>query len=37
MMRPIPIPQFVIEDESEQEDWDHAKNIREQMLAKQKK
>jgi len=37
MMRPIPIPQFVIEDESEQEDWDHAQNIREQMLAKRKK
>jgi acyl-CoA hydrolase len=37
MMRPIPIPQFVIEDESEQEDWDHAKNIREQMLANRKK
>ena len=37
MMRPIPIPQFVIEDEDEQEDWDHAKNIREQMLAKRKK
>jgi|TARA_B110000495_G_scaffold137065_1_gene120156 acyl-CoA hydrolase len=37
MMRPIPIPQFVVEDESEREDWDHAKNIREQMLAKRKK
>ena len=33
MMRPIPIPQFVVEQDDEQEDWDHAKNIREQMLA----
>ena len=37
MMRPIPIPQFVVEDESEKEDWEHAKNIREQMLAKRNK
>tara|TARA_B110000444_G_scaffold97003_1_gene91972 strand:- start:59016 stop:59477 length:462 start_codon:yes stop_codon:yes gene_type:complete len=37
MMRPIPIPQFVVEDASEQEDWDHAKKIREQMLANRKK
>lgn len=29
MMRPIPIPQFVVEQDDEQEDWDHAKNIRE--------
>ena len=37
MMRPIPIPQFVVEQDDEQEDWDHAKNIREQMLANRKK
>ena len=37
MMRPIPIPQFVVEQDEEQEDWDHAKNIREQMLANRKK
>ena len=37
MMRPIPIPQFVVEDTTEQEDWDHAKKIREQMLANRKK
>ena len=37
MMRPIPIPQFVVEQGEEQEDWDHAKNIREQMLANRKK
>tara|TARA_B100000767_G_scaffold169187_1_gene158369 strand:- start:1000 stop:1461 length:462 start_codon:yes stop_codon:yes gene_type:complete len=37
MMRPIPIPQFVVEDTIEQEDWDHAKKIREQMLANRKK
>lgn len=37
MMRPIPIPQFVVEQDNEQEDWDHAKNIREQMLANRKK
>ena len=33
MMRPIPIPQLVVENESEQADWDKAKQIREQMLA----
>jgi len=37
MMRPMPIPQFVVEQDEEQEDWDHAKNIREQMLANRKK
>ena len=37
MMRPIPIPQFVVEDSGEQEDWEHAKKIREQMLANRKK
>ena len=37
MMRPIPIPQFVVEQDEEQEDWNHAKNIREQMLANRKK
>ena len=33
MMRPIPIPQLVVENESEQADWDKAKQIREQMLS----
>ena len=33
----IPIPQFDVEQDDEQEDWDHAKNIREQMLANRKK
>lgn len=37
MMRPIPIPQFVVEQDDEQDDWDHAKNIREQMLANRNK
>ncbi|HJL97466.1 MAG: hypothetical protein HOL22_04080 [Euryarchaeota archaeon] len=37
MMRPIPIPQFVVEEDDEQGDWEHAKNIREQMLANRKK
>jgi acyl-CoA hydrolase len=37
MMRPIPIPQFVVEKDEEQEDWDHAKKIRDQMLAKRNK
>ena len=37
MMRPIPIPQFVVEMDEEQEDWDHAKKIRDQMLAKRNK
>jgi acyl-CoA hydrolase len=33
MMRPIPIPQLVVENESEQADWDKAMQIREQMLS----
>ena len=37
MMRPIPIPQFVVEEDDEQGDWEPAKNIREQMLANRKK
>ena len=37
MMRPIPIPQFVVEQDDEQDDWEHAKNIREQMLANRNK
>jgi len=37
MMRPIPIPQFVVEQYDEQDDWEHAKNIREQMLANRNK
>jgi acyl-CoA hydrolase len=37
MMRPIPIPQFVVEDESEQADWDEALSIREHMLAHRNK
>ena len=37
MMRPIPIPQFVVEDESEQADWDEALSIREHMLSQRKR
>ena len=33
MMRPIPIPQLVVENEDEQVDWDKAAKIREQMLS----
>jgi acyl-CoA hydrolase len=33
MMRPIPIPQLVVENEDEQIDWDKASNIRDQMLS----
>jgi hypothetical protein len=32
-MRPIPIPQLVVENEDEQVDWDKASKIREQMLS----
>ena len=33
MMRPIPIPQFVVENEEEQIEWDKAKQIRNNMIA----
>ena len=33
MMRPIPIPQLVVENDDEQIDWDKAAHIREQMLS----
>ena len=32
MMRPIPIPQFVVENEDEQIEWDKADQIRTHML-----
>ena len=32
MMRPIPIPQFVVENEDEQIEWDKAEQIRTHML-----
>ena len=37
MMRPIPIPQFVVEEEEERIDWERAKDIREHMLAMKNK
>jgi acyl-CoA hydrolase len=37
MMRPIPIPQFVVEEEEERIDWERAKEIREHMLAMKNK
>ena len=37
MMRPIPIPQFVVEHEEEKRDWERAKEIREHMLAMKNK
>ena len=33
MMRPIPIPQLVVENDDEQIDWDKAAHIRAQMLS----
>ena len=33
MMRPIPIPQFVVENDEEQIEWDKAKQIRNNMIA----
>jgi hypothetical protein len=32
-MRPIPIPQFVVENDEEQIEWDKAKQIRNNMIA----
>ena len=32
MMRPIPIPQFVVENDDEQIEWDNAKRIRSNMV-----
>ena len=32
MMRPIPIPQFVAENEQEQKEWEIAQEIRSNML-----
>ena len=34
MMRPIPIPQLVIEEESDQADWNRAKEIKQQMTSR---
>ena len=33
MMRPIPIPQFVVENDEEQIEWDNAKRIRSNMVG----
>ena len=33
MMRPIPIPQFVVENEEEQIEWNKAEKIRSNMIA----
>ena len=33
MMRPIPIPQFVVENEEEQIEWNKAEKIRTNMIA----
>ena len=33
MMRPIPIPQFVVENDEEQVEWDKAEKIRNNMIA----
>ena len=33
MMRPIPIPQFIVEDDEEQKEWNKAKKIRSNMIA----
>jgi hypothetical protein len=37
MMRPIPIPQFVVENEDEQAEYDTALAIREHMLQSKNK
>jgi len=37
MMRPIPVPQFSPSNEDEQEEWEKAKAIRENMLAQKAK
>ena len=37
MMRPIPIPQFSPSTDDEQEEWEKAKAIRENMLAQKAK
>ena len=33
MMRPIPIPQFVVETDEEQIEWDKAEKIRNHMIT----
>ena len=33
MMRPIPIPQFVVENEDEQTEWNKAEQIRNNMIT----
>ena len=33
MMRPIPIPQFVVETDEEQIEWDKAEKIRNNMIT----
>lgn len=37
MMRPIPIPQFVVESDEEQFEWDKAQKIRNNMIAEKTK
>jgi len=37
MMRPIPVPQFTPSNDEEEEDWEKAKRIRDNMLAQKAK
>jgi hypothetical protein len=37
MMRPIPVPQFSPDTDEEQEEWEKAEAIRENMLAQKAK